>query len=398
MQRFSGPMGWRAAAAVAALLVAACASTGPPAARSSPCLRTELEPTPLWTAAAVWSADGEELLLVDPGSHRLLRFSAAGRLVDQVELAERLELDYSVPLRLQVLPNGYLLSGRHRLVWLDRSLAVTRVTRPADDLAPGAPEEVLLSDVEAVGGDLVAFADYERTADEWGRGFVRLKRRGALQPLLELPLDDDELTEYYHYDRRPFLARIKGTVYALRLRQPAQLLRLRRGRLAKVADLELADGYRAQSLHAAGGRLFLLAERLEPRAEEGEKPSAPALRSAGPADAAALLELSRAEVMRRRQWLVQEVDPKSGRLLGRYPLPTASMRLRLLPGPRHWALLEERLAPSLGEQGAEPAVNGGDGTRLLRLDARHFAPLRPGDERTVHCTPPTVLESDGDHP
>jgi hypothetical protein len=114
----------------------------------------------------------------------------------------------------------------------------------------------------------------------------------------------------------------------------------------------------AQALHAHQGRLFVLASR-RPEPSGGVAGATEAkLVSAGPSQAQLLQVARMLEAPAER--IVVELDPASGRELGRHRLPTEAQQVKVVPGRWYWALIEESSAPNMG---------GGEVTTLALLPA-----------------------------
>jgi hypothetical protein len=342
---------------------------------SDACLRSVLDPAPVWTAGASWDLSQNLLLLLDPGSRALIAFSLDGTPRESLELDRLADLDYSVPLRFEALDDGYVLGDPSQILWLDRSLGLVRRRSPFKELQRAGVHEGRLNDFVAAANALLAYADFATGDDGWRRGLIRIDlAEGSLEPLFELSLEDPEFAAYYHYDLRPYIVNLGRHAFFLRFSDPPQLLRIRGSRLERVA--ELADPeLQPVSLHPWEDRLFILSipKQHSPLARPatlgsgGEEPSRVSLRMASAAQP--------------RLWLLQEIDPASGELLGRYRLPTDAQRLRLVPGRARWAMIEETFSPNVDDE------EGGEATYLKFLPASWFRPrLAAGaPEVTLQC-------------
>lgn len=320
------------------VLVLGCSGGRLPQAEPAP-RSVVLEEPPIWNAAVAWDLGEERLLVLDPGGHRLLSYSRAGRRVGALDLDPLAELDYSRPVRLVATDEGYLLGGGKKLLYLTAALDGGRAVDLWQRLAADDIEDGLLNDFVPAGDGLIGFADFKRRGEEWRRGFVRIDlERPRLESVLELPLEEPEFSRYYFYDRRPYVARLGRRTLALRYTEPAAIHRFRARGLEHRFDAGAA-GLEAVSIHAWNDVLYLL---LASRSQAAE---AAGLVEAGlPPDvvAAQVRALGGEEgEPASRRWVLLALDPDTGRRLGEIPLPTTAERVHLVPGNRDWALVGE---------------------------------------------------------
>lgn len=328
-------------------VVLGCATFVPPAIDPADCGRVELEPSPLWTASTIWSADGSRLMLIDPRTRSLLAYSRDGQLAERHELDPLSSLDYETPIRLQSVASGYVIGDRARLVYLDPELELIRVEtlkEQACDIAEGQLSDFVLSQDR-----LLAYADLQTGEDSWQRGFVSFSSPTEhTQWLHELPIEPDgEFNHYYHYDKRPYIADDCGKSYLLRFTESPTVYRFENRKLRKIFSFDCGPGVEAMALHAWQGSLYLLlrgpaedvaeADHEAPELEEGNDMPRAQL------DALMVLKAG------YRWWLVR-VDPSSGRMANRFELPSTAPRLQLVPGEPSWGLIEESLAPNMDEE------------------------------------------------
>lgn len=358
------------ALALSSLLLVGCSALPEAGTEPAPCQRVALEPSPLWTAAATWNHGADRLLLVDPGSASLLVYRLSGELERRVKLDGFSKLEYSTPLRLEMTKLGYLLGDTSNLLWFDETLNLVEHRRPFEALGSQGVQEGRLSDFAEAGGALFAYADFEGQDEKWQRGFVRLAlKRPGFQLLHGMPVErGGEFTSYFHYDRRPYVVHLGKEAYVLRLTTPATISRATRRGLERLHTSRLGEDFTATALHAWNGTLYLLYRVRDEVPEDASEPEAPKLLSK---EARAILEAMERQGAGAHHWELQAIDPRSGRPLARYRLPATAERLRLIPGPHAWALLEEGLAPNLD------AAKGG--TLLTRLPS-HWFRARSGDQ------------------
>ncbi|MCP3959507.1 MAG: hypothetical protein GY719_16795 [bacterium] len=357
-----------------AALATGCASAPP--VSPVPCSRVSLEPAPPWTASAAWNVGEDQLVLVDPGSKGLATYGRDGRRIGEASL-EGAGIDYSEPMRFERSGDGYVLVGKRRVVRLNESLAVERLERPFASLEGEGFTEASLNDAVVHDGVFHGYADFVDTSvrppddpeasGTWRRGFVRLDpAAGELRMLHELPLDsaDGEFASYYLYDRRPYVARLGGKIYALRFTEPWSVHRMTARGLRQIAAGDAADEGRAAALQAWNGRLYVLTSRVVPEEKEDEpEVTAAQLKASSPTDARVKMVLEKAmpvAAVGKRQWTLHEIDPRGGSSR-RLELPTMAERLRLVPGRAYWTAIEETTSPNIGQEGS--------GTSFLFLPA-----------------------------
>lgn len=346
-------------------LLAGCAAQRPPETPLAPCQRVRIDPAPLWTASAAWTPEQDRLVLIGPGRRSLLVYDLAGRLVREVPLDPLAELDYASPIRLEATRDGYVLGDQTQILWLDRSFHLRRRWRPFEHLQAAGVTAGNLSDFAVVGDVVYAWADFivaEKGGDDdggvWHRGFVRLDPDAAeIVPLFELALDAAELDAYYYYGRRPYVAGLGRRPYLLRFTEPPQVLRAARDGVEPLYAAA-GDGLEVQALHAHQDRLYVLASRpAEPSG--GPELATDAEPLPDTMGRTRLLQIARALDPPAAR-LVMEIDPASGRVLGRRRLPTEAQQVKVVPGRWYWALIEESSGPNMG---------GDDVTTLALLPA-----------------------------
>lgn len=377
-------------------LFAACAAQPPPVANFTPCQRVSIEPAPLWTASAAWTPAEDRLLLIGPDSRSILVYKLDGRLERRVELDPLAELDYASPVRLEATGDGYLVGDKRQILWLDTSFGKRRLWKPFEHLEDAGVAGGSLSDFTTVAGTVFAFADFVRESaapprapegtretdpyahqvpgadeppeGEWFRGFVRIDLdEPEIVTLHQFALEDDEANAYYFYDRRPYLMDLGKRAYVLRYSDPPRVLSAsaKSRRLRPFFSVEAADGLDVSALYAWNGRLYLLASRREEPEGAADEPTEPKLLSDNRARAR-LLSMGR-RLAAPKQRLLFEIDPKTGRVLGRFRLPTEAAQVKLLPGRSYWALIEESSAPNMDDE---------DETRLLLLPSSWLSSRR----------------------
>lgn len=378
----------RIATLPALLALAGCASQGPPISSFDLCRRVEIEPAPLWTASAAWTPAEDRLLMIGPGSHSLLVYNLRGELERKVELDALAPLEYASPVRLQATGDGYFVGDKTQILWLDQAFAKRRLWKPIEHLGEAGVEGGSISDFTVVGDTVYAYADFVRgpgarpapgpdapPAGDWYRGFVAMDlERPEYVSLHEFAVEDEEMSDYYFYAKRPYVTDLGGRAYVLRYSDPPRILRTSRHELRPLFEATGLGDLEVTSLYAWKERLYLLAwRRAEPPAGEAAGEPAPPELRAGAGSAADLLALRRSYDETQVERFLVEIDPRSGRALGRYRLPAEAGSVKLLPGRTFWALIEESAAPNVG---------GGEKTHLTLLPSSWLqSPRRAGETR-----------------
>lgn len=297
--------------AVGLLLAWGCASSPVLDSTGPSCVRTVLDPTPLWTAAAAWGSEGA-LYVVDPGLSGVLVFSASGALERTIQHAALAQLDYKNPMRIERTGDSLILGDRNGFRTLEPGLSASSADRAdlADRLIPAGVKSLLLSDFALVDHGLVGYMDLKLEGEIWKRGFFRLDlTRAKVFSLLEFPLENREYESYYYYDRRPYVAVARGEIFILRLGEARGVFRVGRRGLKKVLDLDRFDGD-PMGLFGWGGKLVLLSRKVASGGQSIE-------------------------------WYLSRLDPRRPAAMATLRVPVEATRLVLAPGDEQWAMIHE---------------------------------------------------------
>ena len=327
---------------------------------SQDCRQARLDPAPAWMAGATWDRKGERLAFVDPGSKDLLLFDADGSLIKRAGKSELERLDLHHPVRLEASGNGFLIGDRHELVWLDRDLDRAQSTFAGID----GVQNVFLGDWARRGKDIVAFVDVEVDGETWSRGFARLEPPEKYTLLHEMPLDSgDEYSRYYDYGLRPYVVTAGRHTYLLRYEEPTTLYRAGRDRLERLWRIDdqasrLEGAARGkETLIGWQGNLYLLERVRLPELDEDEM-DAPQPIAATPSESQdespsgieihrPMLEAAKLVKRSRNDWYLSRLDTsKGGRHWRRRLLAGAGGGLKVVPGPKAWALVNSGGTPS----------------------------------------------------
>lgn len=285
---------------------------------------------PRWVHYGAWDPAGETLSLVDIAHATILRFRADGSAYEQVARPGRGPLDFNHPAEIRAHEGGYLLldlKGRSpHFIWLDRDLRSVRALTPA---ATGGQDTSSLSGKcwAYLGGELVGYGRRTDSSGRRQRGWLALD--ATTNQLVSFRPENMDW-EYIGLNRCSVVS-VSGQLFLLDLGNPSHIRKIFPGapsRLSAFPDrfrepptlpprggpAASVSRYRALSkapaaveLHASGDYLFLLTR--EPSKEE-------------------------------TIWRVHKIDPAADRIVGAHRLPTTAAHVRLVPGPVHWAVLE----------------------------------------------------------
>ncbi|MEM8931885.1 MAG: hypothetical protein AAGE94_11965 [Acidobacteriota bacterium] len=325
------------------LFTTGCASVGPV---RDQCARIAVDPAPTWTAAASWTGRGDRLLLVDPGIRGLLAFDLDGRLIERVEDPDLAALDYTLPIRVEPAGRSAVIGDRTGVHALRR-----RGVSTVFDEVPGV-DQVFLGDWTLIddGDEWVGYADMTLDDETWRQGFVRVDRDGSIERLLDFPIEaGGEFLSYHNYNQRPYVARLDDEVYVLRYTEPVSLSRVVDGGLDEIWRAEDDDTLRYAAVIAWDDALYLVSRRKIETAVGVEEPTAPK-----PIAVGGQLQLqAMTAVQTTSRWELVRLDPDSGKITWRRPLPTERRPL-LAPGPHAWAMIEGGSRPTARDEDGEP--------------------------------------------
>jgi hypothetical protein len=321
----------------------ALVSIWPVGAGQVPAEKLSLQERPLWTVTGTWSPDGGELLLVDSLRDEVLRYNAQGEFVGFLPWPKAARDDYR-PSFIHAHGDSYLFEyATNRIAELDSRF---RKVRDLDLLprAKSAGTEVLaLFQWVPLDDALLAVADLRRPDGSMVSGVVRipLADPGALQ-VLETVEDKDPRRQMFHLGL-PTVAAAGDRGYFLLLQSRPLLTAFsssqRSARSVPGAEAIL-EGFAGLPQLPADRRvgntsgLFsaLEAARFASGLYATDDALFVALRQPGTAPGTT-------------SWRLRRVEPASGRFAD-LELPTTAPHLSIIPGPRHWALVEK--GPVLG--------------------------------------------------
>lgn len=282
-----------------------------------------------WLTSGAWMADGT-LLLVDASRQQILRLDPSGRWLPSPKLPVSAR-------EIRPTPDGFLLKvDSLEFVATDRELRPKRYF----SLTPTETSSVRgIFNWVPVADTVLAFADVEERNSYWASGWVRisLASPGNHEMLRSVPLNAWERRIYPL--GLPYLTSLGTNGYFLA--SDGAGIRLFRVSLGQPGGpvRELSGLLLNLPLLPGGGG----AEAAIARYRELERSSAPAGLYGNQGK---LYLLTRRLGSAGTEWLLHRLDPETGSELGRLVLPVTASNLLIIPGKKHWAVIEK--GPVLG--------------------------------------------------
>ena len=324
---------------------------------TSGCIRVSPENRPTWVTDAAWTDGGQILAIVDRNAGRILRFDERGSSLGQLRRPGPGATALNEPLGIEGTDDGMVVQDSlDRFLWI----ADGRVERSVDFSGRTAVLEFL-----AEPNGLVIFGTWMGSPPVQGFLRLRIEPPGLAEVLL--PVSGTSPSRRAYALHRPVLARTGDGVYALTFDgRGSGIVRLPgRARLDSFPEAfeeppTLPEGAGPEMLvplYASvetsrmpihllgfGERLYLTTR--EPRTSGGTR------------------------------WQVHRIDPAADRLEASIELPTSAAHLRVVPGPKAWALLEYGRVAAMGSRPLE---------RLVLLPARWLTGTAPSGSLEARC-------------
>lgn len=298
-----------------------------------PCRKFDLDSRPAWLFSGEWVNDGTELILPDTLAGRLLRYERSGDYFRPVAVPNT-SATFRRPGAINNTGRGLVvLDVAERLVALREDFQPAWEVRLRDlRFRDGDRVGMFLSFIEADGDFLgyTTLVDEDRRAKWWGIARLRLGDPPAVERVHSLPSMDSEEGSFYLSHTGPYLATVRGAVYALFFGPNPhieQLLPARRKLVAFPAEYvtpELGPSTR---------------ENMEPAFRVWERSAAP-VALFGRGEFLYLLT-RRPRAASGTQWTIYQIDPQRDQMLRSIELPTRANHLVVVPGPREWAIVEK---------------------------------------------------------
>jgi hypothetical protein len=302
-------------------------------------MRVPLQLRSRWITAGAW-APNESLLLVDAGSGQLLRFSKSG--LKSIHMRESLLVSDIKPTE-----KGFVLRLRDgRFVTLDRSGNLTGTI--GDLTSHGLDWGVKgIFNWTLAGDAIVGFGDM-MGSNGWQSGWFNLRLHDnpkSFNLLESVPLTDPSRRLYQ-----------LGNPYSASIGTEAYFLSLARRQLFVVSKTKNSFAWYEIPLPMSAASYSLPKLPYSGSVNEIvstyrflESTSIPAgLYSQG--SNLYLLVRQPTNLVGQSEWKLIRLDPKSGRTLGEFLLPTRANHVLVIPGQESWAIVEKGPVRSLAQQ------------------------------------------------
>ncbi len=362
-------------AVLGSLLLCGCSAVGTP---EPACRLLEVAELPMLGLLRGTWMDEERFVLVDTQQSRLLLYDVAEGLVRSVNGRESadLELNFVWPVGIERWGRGYVLADRYpdqdRLLELNANLRPIRVLWESDveekttgvwigDDVLSITQLAALRDRLYVEGSRLDDARHSELL-QWEEEFVEFRadpRPGAPSALREVAAWPGLPGELGWFGSASDLAATSdraGSTFALRFAPDDPFIQELVGEGRRLEAFPDLPSPFPESLRAAGG---------------GWSGWGPLEASSFPAglyaDRDSLYILIRDATGDAVVWDLHRIDPERDEIVSKLRLPTNAPHVSLLPGPRHWLLLE---ASSGLDHPLRPPI------RLLLIDA---AAIRAGE-------------------
>ena len=318
------------------------------------CSVSEASSLPVYATQGSWSPDGSKLLLVDPAKNEVYIYGGAGleylgTMPPPAFVGKNAFYPVSVrPVGKEMLVEGY----PQRLVLLGDRYQVKTALHPLD-IAVTSKKSVKRNQVKSLwnwtvaGGDIVACSDIEQADGSWITGIVRFPMGDSTHFQEFAPSDFKEPGWVFCRLGFPYFASIGDNAYVLLFRgQPGiyesspgakELRRLNDYAPDNLQPVQLPEF--SSRLQFAAATMRAVEETTMPVGIYGWDGS--------------LYVLYRQFDYRSTRWVLHQVDPKTGKLLGQAEIHVDATHLMLIPGDKRWALVQKGPALRLGEERTE---------------------------------------------
>jgi hypothetical protein len=302
------------------------------------CDHVGLTKHPGWVVSAAWTADGNELLVVDNLSRQILRYTTGGRFRGTIPKSIGAALEQLSPSIIKQRGNELILElARGRFIVLDQRYVPRDSSQIVQEEQDGIQSVFLWS---PAGHDLVTFSDV-RINQQWHWAFLRFPFASP-KDFMELFQVAHEDTGFYRLGY-PYITALGSTAYFLIVgKESIELMRTTGAGVAQRLPLPgLRLGVRPRLPR------FLVREDIAPLMKAVEASSMPAGIYGWEGF---IYLLSREPSNDGTRWSLTKIDPIRGTFLGSAVLPTDANHLAVAPGPRYWAFLEKGPVIAFGDQ------------------------------------------------
>lgn len=312
------------------------------------------EPELRWIGSGAWDSMGDTISLVDVASATILRYRFDGLFLEAVKRPGLGRYEFNHPATIQAAGGGYIVddyggSGIH-WIWFDEGFRPTRALDIRGDLL--VPSEIDGATVERVHlGSGWAIVDGSLV----GYGRVIFRGGGSEQGWLALDEISGEVRSFRsadlgeaHYDAASLIgssiASAGDYLYLLHRGDPVHIRRVFPGGPKELTAFP--DGFRVPPAlpHSSGPE----SDRARYQALTEARMAARLYSQGG-----FLYLLTRQPEGSVTGWRVHQIDPREDRLVRTVRLPTTAEHVMLVPGPKHWAVVEKGPVIASGRQEVE---------------------------------------------
>jgi hypothetical protein len=317
--RWSGPMQWWVASGGAATVRPAI-RVAADSRRSS--YAVSLNPAPEWVVSAAWDRTEERVLMADSSRGTLLQYDLHG------EQRRSFGTDPPIagPAYVFRRPDGYVAKSKeNRFTHLDPSFKVRSETQYP------SINEVSIYDWTPLGSSFLFFGDVRNPTGQWETGVFRAGL-DEVSNCMTYPISFKSLARPAFRLGYPMFARLGAMGYALVMDEPPFILEIGADTRRLLA---YPQGFRNRPHIPA-----TFTEQDEPAAHAAFTTIATAAGLIAWEDA--LYVLTRRPGKKGTDWFLFKLDPRADHVdkVG-IPLPTHADHLVVVPGQKHWALIEK---------------------------------------------------------
>ena len=308
---------------------------------------------PVYATQGSWSPDGSKLYLVDPAKNQVYVYGGAsmgylGTMPPPAFVGKNSFYPVSVrPVGNELLVESY----PQRLLLLGARYQVKSALHPLDVTVTNKKSArrdrvKSLWNWTFAGGDIVACSDIQKADDSWVTGIVRFPMNDSTN-FQQFETSDFQYPEWVFCRLGfPYVASIGDKAYVLLFRGQPGIYETSPG-AKKLRRLDYAPSI-LQPV-----RLPEFSSKLEFAAATMRAVEETTMPVGLYAWHGSLYVLYRQFDRGTTKWLLHQVDPKSGNLLGRAEIQVDATHLMLIPGEKRWALVQKGPALRLGEERTE---------------------------------------------
>jgi hypothetical protein len=362
-QQICGPRENRSRSTFAALLPRFLASRAGDFALpiSTSVRRVALDENPTWVISAAWARGETQLIMADVKGRSLVTYDLAGRMVHHATIAGNAQF---FPVAINKSEAGYMIRNQAMVMSLDDGLSRLETLYSTAEGPSGQETEALtyIYGWAPFENNLLLFGDLRTNRDAWSSGIVRVSRNNAncLQVMHRMAFT--EQARRYFQIGYPMMASVNSNGYALIMDDSPHVIEV---------------GVETRRLKAFPGRF-------------ARRPAIPSVRSdslAGILELATRSEIAaglvgwrdRLYILTREpaargatRWSLWRLHPQRDALdSAPLILPTTAEHVIVVPGERHWAIIEK--GPVVSDHVA------GDNSQLVSsmvlVDAAYFSPV-----------------------